>query len=506
MKGFSFTVTKNGLANLVRGGATGAVAILLPRFLVRSLDPEHFAAWALILQIAAYASYLDFGLQTAIARFIAQALELEQKERLAKLVNTTLVLLSLAGLIAFIIISIVIWQFPHLFRGVPPDLLPDFRHGALLLSLSSCLLLPLSTYTGVLIGMHRNEIPALAIGGSRLAGAVAVIVVCHHSQSLAILALCFGSPNLLGGLLQMRTVHGLMAEGRARLRHVSQIIGRELIRFCAGLTVWSFGMLMVSGLDVTIVGHFQFSAVGFYSIASMLIVFFAGLSNAVLSALMTPVAALHARGGSERIQQIVFVATRMTMFTNLCLVAAVFLWGESLLRLWVGPAYAESALPVLKILALAQTLRLMCAPFSVMLVSVGEQHRAISPTICEAIVNLLASIVGMMILGPVGVAWGTLAGAIFGVLWVLTLTMPSVTSVRIILGDFLRNAVLPGVVPCLPLAMVCLVQRYLSPSAFWISLGVSVVSTTTLWSWYSKSRGKASVERSEGLRTASPAK
>ena len=66
----------------------------------------------------------------------------------------------------------------------------------------------------------------------------------------------------------------------------------------------------------------------------------------------------------------------------------------------------------------------MCAPFSVMLVSVGEQHRAISPTICEAIVNLLASVVGMKLFGPVGVAWGTLVGAIFGILSVLTRTMP----------------------------------------------------------------------------------
>lgn len=67
----------------------------------------------------------------------------------------------------------------------------------------------------------------------------------------------------------------------------------------------------------------------------MLIVFFAGLSNAVLSALMAPVAALHARGGSERIRQIVFVATRMTRFANLCLTAAIFLWGGSVLRLWL---------------------------------------------------------------------------------------------------------------------------------------------------------------------------
>jgi O-antigen/teichoic acid export membrane protein len=493
MKGLSFTVTKNGLANLVRGGATAAVAILLPRFLVRSLDSRHFAAWALILQIAAYASYLDFGLQTAIARFVAQAIELEQTERQAKLVSTTLILLSVAALIGFSAIAIITWQLPHLFGGVPAGILPEFRSGALLLSLSACLLLPLSAYTGVLIGMNRNEIPAMAIGASRLAGAFAVIFASRYTQSLSVLALCFGAPNLLGGLVQMLAVHRLMISGRARLQHVNGAIGAEVLRFCGGLSVWSFSMLLVTGLDVTIVGHFQFSGVGSYSIASMLIVFFAGLNNAVLSALMAPVAALHARGGSGRIRQIVFVATRITLFANLCLTAAIFLWGGSALRLWVGPTYAESALPILKVLALAQTLRMMFAPYSVMLVSVGEQFKGAGPAICEALVNLFASIVGMIVLGPIGVAWGTLLGAFFGLLCILVRTMPSVTGVRIVPGDFLSNAVVPGVIPCLPLAMLWLVQRYLGSSAYWISLGICVASTATLWSWYSKSRGKSSV-------------
>jgi O-antigen/teichoic acid export membrane protein len=491
MKGLRFTAAKNAIANLIRGGATAAVAIALPRFLTRSLDTEHFAAWSLILQIAAYASYLDFGLQTAIARFVAQAIELKQKERQAKLVSTALTLLSLAALIALVVISIVIWQFPHLFSGVPASLLPEFRHAAFLLSLSACLLLPLSTYTGVLIGMHRNEIPAMAIGGSRIFGAVAAIVAGHYTQSLPVLALCVGVPNVLGGLLQAATVRGMMAEGRVRLQHVSRTVGAELMRFCAGLTVLSFGMLLISGLDVTIVGHFRFSAVGFYSVASMLITFFAGLTNSALAALMAPVAALHARGEKDRILHILFAATSMTLLFNLSLTAAIFLFGGPMLRLWVGPVYAESALPILKILAVAQTIRLMGGPYSVMLISVGEQNKAIPLTICEASVNLLSSILGAMFFGPIGVAWGTLAGAVGAVFWLLLRTMPSEGAVRALFAEFLLNAVLPGSIPFLPLAVFWLVQGHLTPPAYGLGLGLCVAATAALGSWFSRNSLKS---------------
>lgn len=477
MKGLKFSVAKNALANLVRGGATAAVAIVLPRFLTRSLDAEHFSAWSLILQIAAYASYLDFGLQTAVARFIAQAVELEHKERQAKLVSTALVLLSLAALVALVLILIVIWLFPSLFRGVSRGLLPDFRYATLALSLSACLLLPLSTYTGVLIGIRRNEIPALAIGGSRMAGAGAAIVAAHFTQSLTVLAICVGVPNLLGGLLQMVAVRKLIAEGNARLRHVSRLIGRELLHFCAGLMVWSFAMLLVSGLDVTIVGHFRFAAVGYYSLATMLITFFSGLTNAALSALMAPVSALHARRDNARIQAIVLAATRLTVLVNLALTASILLGGGAVLRLWVGPVYAASALPILQILAVAQTLRLAFAPYSVMLIGIGEQNKSIPAAVCEAVVNLGASILGMVLLGPIGVAWGTLVGAFCAVLWVLLRTMPSVEEVRINFSDFLLRAVLPGSIPCLPLLVLWCLRSHIAPLPYAIAVAGCVCMT-----------------------------
>jgi O-antigen/teichoic acid export membrane protein len=485
MRVFRLSAIKNAIANLVRGGATAAVAIALPRFLTRSLDTEHFAAWSLILQVAGYATYLDFGLQTAIARFVAQAIELEQEERQAKLVSTAMALLSLAGLIAFAGISIGISQLTHLFSGIPLSALSDFRHAALLLSLTACLLLPLSTYTGVLIGMQRNEIAALAIGGSRIAGAGAAVVTGHYTQSLTVLALCIGAPNLLGGLLQMAAVQGMMAGGRVRVRNISRSMGAEMIRFCAGLTVWSLSMLVIGGLDLTIVGHFRFSAVGFYSVAAMLITFFTGLTNATLGAMMAPLAALHARGEDNRILTIVLTATRMTMLGNLLLTAAIFLFGGPLLRLWVGTIYAEGALPILKVLSFAQALRLMLAPYSVMLISTGEQAKAIPSAICEALVNLVASIAGVMVFGPVGVAWGTLAGAVCGLLWTFLRIMPSVRTIRLSLGKFMLRAVLPGSLPCVPLAVFWLIQGHLTSLQYGIGLSTCLAASTLLGSWRS---------------------
>ena len=459
----------------MRGGATAVVALALPRVLTRSLDQQHFAAWSLILQIAAYANYFDFGLQIAIGRFMAEAIELNQRQRQAAMIGTSLFLLILASVVAFLLIALVLWQLPHLFSGVGLQLLPEFRRACFFLSLSACLLLPLSTYTGVLIGMQRNEITALAIGGSRIVGAIAAIIVARYTQSLSLLALCIGIPNLIGGLVQMTVVHNLLEQSRSSLLQVSRGVARELASFCGALTVWSFGGLFISGLDLTIVGHFQFRAVGFYSLASMVIVFLVGLANSLLTALLAPLSTLHARNDRPGMHRMLFLSTRITLLLNLSFCAVVFSSGAFLLRLWVGPIYAAGALPVLEVLAVAQTVRFVAGPLVTLIIATGEPHKALGLVAFESTVNVAASVIGVIWFGAIGVAWGTLVGAVSGLLWMLLRVMPAL-SVAVRGRIFLSEAVTPACVPLLPVLLVWLLRHSFNATAYAVSIGLSLAT------------------------------
>jgi O-antigen/teichoic acid export membrane protein len=87
-------VVKNAFANVIRGGATALVAIALPPFLTRLMSPGAFSAWALILQLSAFVGYLDFGIQTAVGRFVAQSNERGDAEHRDRIVSTSLAVLS----------------------------------------------------------------------------------------------------------------------------------------------------------------------------------------------------------------------------------------------------------------------------------------------------------------------------------------------------------------------------------------------------------------------------
>ena len=454
------TVAKNATANLVRGGATAAVAILLPHFLTHALDHDRFAAWSLMLQIAAYVAYLDFGLQTAVARFIAQTTELEQLHRREQLIGTSRTLLTGAALLGALVTGAVILNLRHIFKGVPASLSLELSIAAAIVSLGSCLQLPFSTYTGVLVGLNRNTYTAIGIGGSRIIGALAVIVASRFTHSLILLGVCLVVPNLMGGVFQWIMARSLIPLGHAGILYLDSPMAREIARYCSGLTVYAFGMLLVGGLDVTVVGYFRFSEVGFYALAGILISFFAGLNVSVMTATIAPLATLHARNAVTSIQGLVMRVTKLNVFANVVMVAVVFLAGHRILTLWVGSVYAARAFPILELLAVAQALRLVVAAYSAMLVATGQQNKGIESVFAEGLTNLIASIIGGALYGGIGVAWGTLIGAIVGVIVTLLYTMPRAKEIPFSIQPFLVSGVVPSLLSAAPVFLLLAVSQH----------------------------------------------
>jgi len=453
MRSLRFTIAKNAIANLIRGGASAVVAIVLPHFLTRSLGPDRFAGWALMLQLAAYANYLDFGVQTAVARYLAGALEKGDQQQRDRLFSNAFAILTVAGMIAVCGLGIIAWQLPHLFRSIPASLAGEIGSGVLILGFVAAMNLPLSVYTGVLIGMQRNEFPAIAIATSRLFGAVAVLLVLHWTHSLAWLAFCIGGFNLVAGLVQCAIAKKLLPTLRFSFAFLDRATTVELIRYCSTLSVWSFGMLLVSGLDVTIVGLFDFKAVGAYSIAATLIMFFTGLNSAAFSAMLAPVAVLQARQEFDRISRLVIVTTRLNSYLSMAAVVVTYLFGEELVRVWVGPAYLAITLPVLKILLIAQAVRLVGSAYGTALVAMGLQRYGLVPVLAEGVLNLLFSVLGMILIGPAGVAWATLGAASVALCITISVVMPRVKEFSVNGRIFVREGILTPLLPFIPVCV-----------------------------------------------------
>jgi O-antigen/teichoic acid export membrane protein len=449
---------KNAVANLVRGSTAALVALLLPPFLTRSLSPAEFGAWALILQLSAYVGYLDFGVQTAVGRFVAHANERGDSDQRDKIVCTSLAVLTISGLVAWIGSLLLAAFLPHLFKQLPIALVGQVRIALVLVAGSLGVGLPASVFIGIFVGLQRNAIPASIIATSKVLSAVLVILIARHGGGLALMGASVAIINLFSYFFQYYFCLRIAPDMRFSLRYVNKSSAKELADYCFSLTIWSLGLLLVTGLDLTIVGYYRFNEVAYYSVAAVIVTFLGSFYNAIVSPMMPAAAVLHARGDARQLGQMVLAATRygtlLLLVTGLPLIAGAHV----ILRVWVGRDYSMHSALIAQILITANIIRMCVTPYVVAMIGSGEQRLVVLTPLLEGVANLGCSLVAGYFLGALGVALGTFIGAIVGLLGMLLYNMRRTTAIQLSVSEYIQNSLLRPCYCALPVVAIMLVR------------------------------------------------
>jgi len=452
-------LARNAISNVARGGAASLVAVLLPPFLTRLMSPEGFGVWSLVLQLSAYVGYLDFGIQTAVGRFVAHANERGDTECRNGIASTALAVLIAAGTMGLAGIAIAAVVLPNIFRQLPGGLVGDARAALLLVGCSLAVGLPASVFTGIFVGLQRYEVPAAIIGGSRVVSAILVVFVVSRGGSLARMGMAVAGVNLVSYFLQYAMYRRLAPTVRLSAHLISLETGRQLFRYCLSLSVWTSATLLITGLDVLLVAYFQFEAVPYYAVAATLVTFLAGLQNAVFGVMIPSTAVQHARGDWKELGRTMVTATRYGSFLLLITGLPLILAAREILSLWMGPAYAVHGVRVLQILAAANVIRLLNVPYVMALIGTGQQRLVVVTPLLEGFSNLLVSLIAGFMYGALGVAVGTLVGSLAGMAGNLVYNMRRTVGVEFRISDYLRDGLLrPAICALPPIVSVVLLQ------------------------------------------------
>src|SRR5208337_2809717 len=101
----------------------------------------------------------------------------------------------------------------------------------------------------------------IIIGSSRLLSAVSIIWIAHIGGTLTQLACAVASVNVASYIVQYMLCCHRVPDINLSHRLVSKAALFELLDYCFSLTIWSLGLLLVTGLDLTIVGIYHFEDV-----------------------------------------------------------------------------------------------------------------------------------------------------------------------------------------------------------------------------------------------------
>jgi O-antigen/teichoic acid export membrane protein len=388
------------------------------------MSSPNYAVWVLILQVAAYMGYLDFGLQTAVGRYIAFANGKNDQELRDGVFSAAFAALAVAALIGIGLILVVAFAVPNIFPSVPSSLLEAMRAAIIIVGVSVAIGLPASAWSGAFVGLQRYEIPAIAVGVGKLLSAVGLIAAAMAGRSLVMMAWIVAITNLLSYAIQVAVLRRVAPDIRFRSTLITASTVRELAGYCASLTVWSFSMLLITGLDLLLVGRFQFSAVTPYSVCATLITFLAGIQNGIFGVIMPHAAELQANQDSVALGNLLVKATRLGVLLLLLTGLPLIVFAAPIMRIWIGAQFVKQGSLILIVLVIANIVRLTAVPFASILIGTGQQRLVVVTPLMEGVTNLVFSVALGLKYGGIGVAWGTLVGAVAAILANICYNLP----------------------------------------------------------------------------------
>jgi O-antigen/teichoic acid export membrane protein len=420
--------------------------------LAHKLGKDDFAVWVLVVQIASYVTYLEFGVQTAVSRMVAYRAAERGKDSVAGPIAAGVKLLAITGSGGLLLVVALTALLPRII-SIPEGLAGTARLSLVLLGASASLALPGAAMHGALLGAGRNWTSALVIVISRFSSVGLTVFGAYRGWSVATLAACLAVGSLLNA------TSPFLAARLSQLPSPWQKPSSEDMRELLGLTVtvgtWTLAILLISGIDVLMVGVVDFPKVSAYGLAAGLVIAATAAYSILFSVLLPAFAEFSARRDQRKATLLLSRSTALSCGSLASGLIAAFAIRGWLIDRWAGQ-YAHDAEPIFVILMLTAVIRLSLAPLSTYVMGFGHHRLARAPAIVESTLNLLLSILLGVAIGATGVAIGSLiATAAALVLYLFRIGPATVGSQdfrRLMVRSYLKPAI-----ACAPFAAVVLV-------------------------------------------------
>lgn len=463
--GLGATISRNIAASLARVAVVALVALVLPAYLTHHLPVTTYAAWVLILQLGAYVSYLDLGIQTGVSKFVAEYDARGDALGAGRYASAGLILMILAGMLGVLLTSVLAWQVPRLFRAMPANLYHEVRITALLIGFSLSFGLVCAVYSAVFLGLQRFAIPMTISIVNRTSYAAIVLAVVALHGNLTAMGTAVAAINVVTGLLQLFAWRTRASNIRVSLRLMDVRILKTVLRYCSLQSILTAAMLCITGLDITIVGHYDYVETAYYSIATLPTSFLLLIISSLVNPLMPAASAMSTQRSASEMGDFLAKITRYSTVILLLTGLPLIVCGFAILRVWVGPVYALHTLRYLRVLVFANVIRNLCAPYATMICATGRQGAVAISAVSEAVVNLSSSIYLASRFGAIGVALGTVLGSFVGVSlhFVISMHLTHETLAVSRLKLFVRGLLRPTVV-AIPSLVVLPLWWSISPS------------------------------------------
>ncbi len=457
------------LSNYVSKFYTLGIWFFLTPFLLRELGASDYGLYILIGSLVTYGSLLDFGIASAVSKYVAEYHARGQVKEAGSLVATSLWLYSGLGAIAILTSAIIAPFFPILFH-VPPDQQTVARWLVLLAGLNLGISLPCALPQAVLRGLQRFDLTnSVGILGMTLFTAATVMSLLQGWGLLGMMAISL-PVTLIMQIPSIWLVRRVVPELRWGWGGASRRLVRTVTSFSWALFVINLSGQIQTKTDELVIGvMLPVANVTPYSIARRLSELPQILTDQFMKVLLPLASQLDAQNDRSRLRVLYLISTRLTLAIFVPLACGIIILAAPFLAAWLGASFADYSYLVI-ILTFASLINTSQWPAGSILQGMARHRRLSIWSLGSGVANLLLSLVLVQYIGLAGVALGTLiptAVECLGFVLPYALRVNGVT-----VRQALDEMFVPTLLPAIPMGIVLyILQVIIQPDSF-LSIGM----------------------------------
>lgn len=406
------------------------IAFIVSPLLVNTLGDETYGIWVIIVSITGYFTVLDFGVNTAIVRYISKYTALKDAKNAIAVYSSSFSFFSIVALFVVTATAIFAFFFKEIFE------IQSFTREYLyivffIVGLDLALNLTFSVLMGTLRGLQRFfELNAISMGVLIIKNALLVYLLYEGHSLMTLAALQVGA-SIVRFILQYIVIR----RSCGYLRFKANTVNRSTLKSLYNYSIYSFLIAIAAKIlfftDSIVIGSFiNVSQVTYYAIPAMIMEYMEKFIWAIVGVLLPIISSQDAVGDTSKNKQLYLTGTKYSVLLIAPVVVVLYIVGDDFIGLWMGKNYAQPSGDVLLILLLGYTF------FLAQLIAHGilkgiSRHKMLAYFLCgEALVNLGLSVWLAPQYGIKGVAIGTAIPLIIANLVILPMYTCSVLNIK----------------------------------------------------------------------------
>lgn len=452
--------------------------VMTPVF-VSNLGKYDYGLWEMIAGVVGYMGMLDLGIRPAISRFAAKYNAEEDRENLLSVFTSTFFFMAIIGLILLVFFSLWgVWFADSL----APEGEPSQRYTLWLLILGAQLLFMFPGYVAesYLEGFQKYYLKNNITIFNSIVSAIVIYIYITPENGLLLLA----AANAVGLTIKYLAFFALLARPvygaiRVQVRSFSWAKLREIIVFGFKSFIQGLSTRIETSSDVLIIGFVLGPAmVPFYSVPANLVQYLRTIGWTLTHAFMPLFSDMGARSEEDKIRQVYLRASKYVVGIIFPMAIGIVLLGGPFLGIWIGEDFQTHGESIIILLAIFIVFPFINPFVSRYLTAINKHGIFARFTPVAAAINVSLSLLLIKPFGIVGVAAASIV-AVF--IFVPVYLRFSCRQLQLPVLDYIRQSLVPCLVPTTLLAMTVLGMRLYFGIDSYLMIVCTVLVAGTVW-------------------------